>query len=164
MPVTEHARRELILENAEWSVAHEPQIHYPPGDVRNQALPLGRVLPVSLDCSQWFRWMYRLAHAHDPAGLHYATSHGYTGDLLNYMVEIPSSKLQIGDAVIYVPPSTGHHVAMYKGNGQLISHGQEKGPFVISMVAEHKAQEAMGHGRVVCLTLPQWAPKKHKAA
>jgi cell wall-associated NlpC family hydrolase len=157
MSISESYRRAIILKNALWSVRNEPRIHYPAGDIRTQPLPLGKTLPVTIDCSQWFRWIYRISGAHDPAGLHYVTSHGYTGDLLNHMVEVPGHKLKHGDAVIYVPPSTGHHVAMYIGKGMLVSHGQERGPFKIGMLEEHLAQANGGHGHTKCLTLPQWA-------
>lgn len=59
---------------------------------------------------------------------------GYTGTIINNGEKIPISrwKLRRGDAILYGDPYGGSgHVALYVGNGMVVSHGSEGGPYLL---------------------------------
>lgn len=55
---------------------------------------------------------------------------GYTGTLLTHGERV-WGPLLVGDPVIYGRGFPGHHVAIYVGNGRVISHGSEAGPLLL---------------------------------
>ena len=83
-------------------------------------------LPYEADCSSFVTWLFYTCGRNDPNGTHYAN--GYTGTLTEHgkRVEAPTS----GDLVFYHRPgsSTVSHVAMYVGDGHVVSHGKPGGP------------------------------------
>ncbi len=134
--------RRRIVANAEWGIAHEPEIHY------EQLRPIDglkapRKLPLHTDCSGFATLCYAWAGAPDPNGLGYS-GQGYTGTLLHHMKAIAADAVQPGDLVVWgVPP--GHHVALVLEPGSdplLCSHGEEKGPLAIRFSVESEFQPA----------------------
>lgn len=84
--------------------------------------------PTHEDCSSFATWCYWVAGAPDPNGLGF-NGQGYTGRMIGHGSETRDPRP--ADLVFY-----GHshgdinHVALYVGNGQVISHGQESGPML----------------------------------
>jgi hypothetical protein len=134
--------RQRIVANAQWGIAHEPQIHY------EQLRPIDglktpRKLPLHTDCSGFATLCYAWAGAPDPNGLGYS-GQGYTGTLLQHMKPIAVSAVQTGDLVVWGAPP-GHHVALVLEPGPdplLCSHGEEKGPLAIRFSVESEFQPA----------------------
>lgn len=132
--------RQRIVANAQWGIAHEPQIHY------EQLRPIDgltkrRKLPLHTDCSGFSTLCYAWAGAQDPNGLGYS-GQGYTGTLLQHMKAIAAEAAQPGDLVVWGPPP-GHHVALVLEPGAdplLCSHGEEKGPLEIRFSVESEFQ------------------------
>lgn len=87
--------------------------------------------PAYEDCSSFATWCYWAAGGPDPNGLNY-NGQGYTGTQIAHGVECPSPRP--GDLVFYGPShSLINHVAVYVGNGNVVSHGQESGPSLYPM-------------------------------
>jgi cell wall-associated NlpC family hydrolase len=132
--------RQKIVANAQWGIAHEPQIHYEqlrPMD----GLKTPRKLPLHTDCSGFATLCYAWAGAPDPNGLGYS-GQGWTGTLLQHMKAIAAEAVQPGDLVVWGAPP-GHHVALALEAGPdplLCSHGQEKGPIAIRFSVESAYQ------------------------
>ena len=83
------------------------------------------------DCSSFATWCYWAAGGPDPNGLNY-NGQGYTGTQIAHGVECPNPRP--GDLVFYGPShSSINHVAVYVGNGNVVSHGQETGPSLYRM-------------------------------
>lgn len=129
--------RDSIVKWARWGVANEPSIHYSMGSNRDDWLskPPG-TLPLYTDCSGFATACYAWAgHPIPPEGWV-----GYTGTMLMYGRRVDSCKP--GDLIVY-GPGTGHHVvvAVEAGTDPLcVSHGQEKGPFLIRHSEEARYQ------------------------
>ncbi len=136
------ALRGRIVANAQWGIAHEPQIHY------EQLRPIDglhepRKLPLHTDCSGFATLCYAWAAAPDPNGLGYS-GQGYTGTLLRHMKPVAADAAQPGDLVVFGPPP-GHHVALVLEPGPdplLCSHGEEQGPLAIRFSVESAYQPA----------------------
>lgn len=78
------------------------------------------------DCSSFATWCYWAAGGPDPNGLNY-NGQGYTGTQIGHGVECRNPRP--GDLIFYGPShSSINHVAIYVGNGNVVSHGQESGP------------------------------------
>lgn len=139
-------KRDLIVRFAHWGIVHNDQIHY------NEIRPIPKVkfglypkLPLTTDCSGFATMCYQYAGAPDPNGQKY-DGEGYTGTLLSHGKKI--SKPQPGDIVVY-GGGTGHHAAVViavngASNSKIItaSHGNENGPYEISVADEAKYQPA----------------------
>lgn len=157
--------RQLVVRFALWGCAHEPQIHYaevrPIPKVTPHALPS---LPLTTDCSGFATMAYAYAGAPDPNGDDY-DGQGFTGTLLAHARKagaiVGVAKVRPGDIVIYGCESNtnGHHAAVvvavhshtYSGI-VTASHGQEKGPFEIT-VAEEAQYQPDGLDGVVFISL-----------
>jgi len=120
-----------VVNTAKFAAAREPIIHYTQSALRMQGVR-DRIKPPRVpnweDCSSFVTWLYWVAGAPDPNGLNYS-GYGYTGTLVRHGRPISVVQLRPGDLVFYggsywVP----HHVAVYVGGGQVISHGTESGP------------------------------------
>ncbi len=152
-PVPVKTDRQWIVQFAHWACAHEPQIHYaeirPIPHVTPHVLPH---LPFTTDCSGFSTMAYQYAGAPDPNGNHY-DGQGYTGSLLQHAhatgAVVPIGKVRPGDLVVYGCKSNpnGHHVAIVTAVAaktfagiQTASHGQEKGPFAITVAVEAQYQ------------------------
>lgn len=147
MTRTRSTQRDLMVEWMTWAVNHEPDIHYSQ-DI-NQRMNLARMknkrLPLAEDCSSSTIGMHYYAGAPDPAGNGYnKNATNYTGTLLTGSKVIGRAQLKPGSMIIYGPGSGDHVCVVYKlsrdGNHLLFSHGQERGPIIISMSAEAQFQ------------------------
>ena len=154
-------------------LAHADKIHYPAGDVRTESIVkvakmsdlmalVARPQGLTIDCSQSFTLAAHVSGAKCPNG-GYASAwrqDGYTGTLKMGMQEIDLVDGQPGDAVMWLPPSTGHHVAwlmedgVYGNNAHVFSQGSENGPFLLTVAAESAAQRGFGARQTICLRLP----------
>lgn len=165
-PAPKPTLRQLVVRFALWGCAHEPQIHYaeirPIPKVTPHTLP---ALPFTTDCSGFATMAYEYAGAQDPNGNGY-NGQGYTGTLLAHARKVGAivgiGKVQPGDIAIYGTKSipAGHHAAVVtavhsRSYGGIVtaSHGQEKGPFEIT-VAEEAQYQPDGIAGVVFLHLP----------
>lgn len=137
--------RQKMKTEMDWGIAHEPQIHYPPGDVRKEAnsVPLEEWkrhhLPITLDCSEAATAVAYCAGAPDPNGDTFG-QHGllFTGTMLDHCKHIPQRDLEVGDYVVY-GPGTGDHVSVVYEPGSdplLWSHGFDGGPILIRLSAQ----------------------------
>ena len=131
--------RSKIVTAARWGIAHEPQIHY--GEIR--PMPLGRMLPLTTDCSGFVTLCYYLAGASDPNGLGYG-GEGWTGTLLRHLEQLAPADVRRGDLVVF-GRYPGRHCAIVLEPGDdplLCSHGQERGPVEIRLSTESRFQPA----------------------
>lgn len=141
MTRTRSVQREHMVEWMTWAVNHEPDIHYSQNFALRMNLKkmVAKHLPLHEDCSSSTTGMHKYAGAPDPNGLGY-NGYGYTGSLLTGSKPIQSKDLRPGSMIIYGPGSGNHVCVVYKlasdGNHLLFSHGQERGPIIISMSAE----------------------------
>jgi NlpC/P60 family/Putative peptidoglycan binding domain len=131
-------RRQAIVKAAIYASQRRYEIHYTQGAARMQGvrerIRLPRV-PHYEDCSSFCTWLYWLVGAPDPNGLGYS-GYGYTGTQIQHGRRISASSIRPGDLVFYggwTRWSAPTHVAVYVGNGKVVSHGSEAGPLVASM-------------------------------
>jgi peptidoglycan hydrolase-like protein with peptidoglycan-binding domain len=82
------------------------------------------------DCSSFATWCYWAAGAPDPNGLGY-NGQGYTGTQVQHGKT--TNDLRPGDLVFYGAGSVPGHVAVYVGNGKVVSHGSENGPYLLAI-------------------------------
>ncbi len=95
-----------------------------------------------MDCSESVTLLCRLADLDDPNGLNY-NGQGLTGTLLGHLRHYSNPRAANIGALVVFGPGTGHHVCMVRRPGVnplLFSHGQERGPFFISLSEEAKYQ------------------------
>lgn len=85
-------------------------------------------VPNWTDCSGYDTWTFKSGHAPDPNGFGY-NGYGYTGTMLENGRQIASPVP--GCLVFYGHPVS--HVALYIGNGRVISHGSEAGPLLLEV-------------------------------
>lgn len=100
-------------------------------------------LPWTTDCSEFVTTIYKWAGAPDPNGRGF-NGLGYTGDMLDHGVSIPLYQCLAADVVIW-GSFPGHHTAVLVENGAsgdplIVSHGSEKGPLLMRLSQENKAQ------------------------
>jgi hypothetical protein len=135
--------RDLIVANALWGCDNEAQIHYSQGSLRFAALNTPRALPLYTDCSGFVTLCYKWAGAQDPNNLGYNGS-GFTGTLLTGSSEISLAEALPGDLIVY-GPGAGDHVVIIVEPGDdplTVSHGQERGPFLVRHSVEARAHRA----------------------
>ena len=121
--------RERMVRIAMYAYANRDVIHYTQDARRMTDYAPPPNVPNNTDCSAFFTWVWKSAGAPDPNGFGY-NGYGYTGTLLAHGSRIGTGDLKPGDAVFY---HSGGHVAVYVGNGKVVSHGSEGGPYFISM-------------------------------
>lgn len=109
-------------------------IHYTQGPsrmygVRHRVRP--PAIPYFEDCSSFATWLYWVAGLPDPNGFGY-NGLGYTGTLIMHGHQV-SSGFMVGDLVFYGYGLGGvpSHVAIYVGDGRVVSHGAESGPLLL---------------------------------
>jgi hypothetical protein len=141
-----HALMDLLLR-------HEPQVHYPPHDVRGPAdartfhlseQELEHVLAsgggVTMDCSEAVTELCRWAGLRDPNGLGYRYA-GYTGTLLAHLPHYADPRAAYVGAIVVFGPGSGQHAAMVYERGAdplLWSHGCEGGPLLVRLSEERR--------------------------
>ena len=136
----------LATRAARLALAHAPEVHYTqdrPDEVRRQGglrrweginghmlASRGR-FPRYADCSSFYTWcLWQLLGDGPDVVNGSGWRGGYTGTLLAHgrRADVDVE----GAAVLYgVRGSTGKHVAYSLGNGQVISHGSEGGPYLL---------------------------------
>ena len=124
-------RREAIVMAAIWGWYNKGSMSYSHQRPMKQMQPPPNV-PDQLDCSAFATWCYKCAGAPDPNGS------GYNGQGSTYVEwprgqRISQAQLKPGDLVFYKGPD---HVAVYIGNGYMISEGSDAGPLHISIKDE----------------------------
>lgn len=130
-------------------VGHEPQVHYAQvRPMQTRHITEHELLAtishgITMDCSESVTLLCRLAGIGDPNGKHFDGS-GYTGTLLQHLPHYTDPrKAKVGALVVFGPGRhhDGDHVCMVRRPGPnplLFSHGQERGPFYISLSEEKK--------------------------
>ena len=126
-------QRERMVNVGMWGVHHEPAIYY------NQLRPMNfsPILPKTMDCSYFVTFCAYWANVQDPNGLHYA-GEGNTTTMFYNLSHIEKSLLTPGDLVIWGGEQLHElsHVAIWKGEGYIISHGSTQGPMEEPLSAE----------------------------
>lgn len=131
----EEEKRRAIVAAAMLGYAHRSTIHYTQTPLRMFGVRF-KVRPPKVppyeDCSSFATWCYWVAGAKDPNGPAFNyNGYGYTGTQINAGRQIPSSALKRGDLVFYGSRSVPSHVAIYVGDGRVVSHGSEVGPLLL---------------------------------
>lgn len=85
-------------------------------------------VPRNLDCSGLAITVYWVAGCVSYLGAENTTGYGNTWSLARHGVQITIPELRVGDLVFYGSIS---HVAIYVGNGQVVSHGSWPGPLLL---------------------------------
>jgi hypothetical protein len=142
-------QREHLARLMDLLVAAEPRVHYAqvrPMQTRHiseKDLKAALTRGITMDCSESVTLLCRLAGLKDPNGKDYNGT-GYTGTLLGHLPHYTdASKAKVGALVVFGPGHhhDGDHVCMVRKAGPnplLFSHGQERGPFYISLSEEKK--------------------------
>lgn len=125
--------RQWIVAAADLGYRNREAIHYTQSPQRMQGVREQRrppVFPEYEDCSSFATWCYWAAGAPDPNGLGY-NGFGYTGTQVGQgrVTRDPRP----GDLVFYGHGSIPSHVAIYVGNGRVVSHGSEPGPYLLAI-------------------------------
>jgi cell wall-associated NlpC family hydrolase len=81
----------------------------------------------------------------DPNGLNY-NGWGFTGTQIQHGKRISVVQLKPGDLVFYGRHGISH-VAIYVGNGRVVSHGSESGPLLLSTYYRSDLQYAISYWR-----------------
>lgn len=98
--------------------------------VKNRLVP--PAYPHWEDCSSYATWCYWVAKLRDPNGMNY-NGFGYTGTQINNGRRLYTmAQVRDGDLIFYGRNGISH-VAIYVGNGRVVSHGSESGPLLLSM-------------------------------
>lgn len=138
--------RSIVVRAARLGHAHAAAVHYTMGSSRWQGIARRDLVtrgdfPNYADCSSYATWClwnalhvkFGLADKVNGAGWRA----GYTGTLLTHGILVDSGptldlrKLLPGDLILYGSGHPGKHVAIYVGNGMVVSHGSEGGPYLI---------------------------------
>jgi peptidoglycan hydrolase-like protein with peptidoglycan-binding domain len=130
-PTKIRGKRHKIVATAFVGYKNKEALHYTQDarrmeGVRQAIKPPGH--PAWEDCSSFATWCYWAAGAPDPNGLGY-NGFGYTG------TQVQQGKTtndpRPGDLVFYGGGAVPAHVAVYVGNGKVVSHGSEPGPYYL---------------------------------
>jgi hypothetical protein len=101
--------------------------HYTQGSQRWSGIT-GKIMPPNApaysDCSAAATWCYWTQYGSGPDFLNGENwKAGYTGTLTSHGKSVSCSAMQDGDLVFYGSPVS--HVAIYVGNGKVVSHGSD---------------------------------------
>lgn len=125
--------RQRIVAAANVGYEHREAVHYTQSVQRMEGVR-ERIRPPRYprreDCSSFATWCYWAASAPDPNGLGY-NGFGYTGTQIQ--CGAVTREPRPGDLVFYGRGSIPSHVAVYVGNGRVISHGSEAGPYLLAL-------------------------------
>lgn len=134
--------RDLAMQAAYLGLRNAGALHYTQGGRRwdgiNKNLKAWRgQYPKYADCSSFVTWC--LWNGLDHYGVRdvvngAAWKAGFTGTQMRHGKQVKKrSNMLRGDLVLYGPSPNAEHVAIYIGDGLVISHGSEAGPFKLSM-------------------------------
>jgi len=130
-------------------VNNEPEVHYkeirpmPTCSIKSLTSlekQLTSKSGITMDCSESVTLICKLAGLEDPNGSDY-NCRGFTGTLLENLPHYSEPRIAKIGALVVFGPGTGEHVCMVRHRGKnpiLFSHGQERGPFYISLSEEQK--------------------------
>lgn len=128
----------LATAAARLALAHAPEVHYTQDARRWEGIEKGLhasrgQFPHYADCSAFYTWCLWQTLGDGPDVVNGADwKGGYTGTLLTH--GRPVGEGHVGAAVLYGRRgTTGEHVAYNLGNGTVISHGSEGGPYLLPM-------------------------------
>ena len=124
-------RRQAVVNEAMWGYNNRGRIHYRMSRPM-PSLNAGHRLSQTHDCSGFATACYKRAQAADPNGLGYSGL-GYTGTLAVHGRSVSRAAARPGDLVFYGRGYPYTHVAIYVGNGRVISHGSEGGPYLLNI-------------------------------
>jgi peptidoglycan hydrolase-like protein with peptidoglycan-binding domain len=132
-PTKIRGARHKIVATAFVGYRHKEALHYTQDarrmeGVRQKIKPPRH--PAWEDCSSFATWCYWAAGAPDPNGLGY-NGFGYTGTQVQHGKT--TSTPRPGDLVFYGGGTVPSHVAVYVGNGKVVSHGSEPGPYLLAI-------------------------------
>jgi peptidoglycan hydrolase-like protein with peptidoglycan-binding domain len=118
--------RQKVVAEALWGYNNQYRISYE--QVRPmRSLNKGHRLPQVADCSEFATVVYKRAGAPDPNRFLYNGA-GYTGTLAQHGIFVARSQARPGDLVFYGSGFPWHHVAIYVGQGRVVSLGSDSGP------------------------------------
>lgn len=138
-----HDAKVRAVEAATLALKNASSIHYTQGPARwegiDKKLVASRgVFPHNADCSAFYAWciwngLFIPFGVRDTVnGQHWRA--GYTGTMLGHGKRVyHEENIQWGDAAIYGSGAPGEHTAICVGNGMVISHGSERGPFLLPL-------------------------------
>lgn len=127
--------RAQVVAAARYFAGIEPRVHYTEGPSRMTIVrerlrpPLAAKKNIYEDCSSFATGCYWVADAADPNGRGY-DGFGFTGTLCVRGHPVSLREAKPADLVFYGGGAPWGHVAIYIGNGLVISHGSERGPNV----------------------------------
>lgn len=125
--------RHRIVAAAYVGYRNKEALHYTQ-DARRMEGVRGRIRPPQHpsweDCSSFATWCYWAAGAPDPNGRDY-DGFGFTGTQVQHGAA--TKEPRPGDLVFYGGGSIPSHVSIYVGNGRVVSHGSEPGPYLLAI-------------------------------
>ncbi|HEX7088716.1 MAG TPA: hypothetical protein VF192_01190 [Longimicrobiales bacterium] len=123
--------------------AHRGAVHYTQGSRRWDGIRLNLrsandEFPRYADCSSLTTWALWNALTGASGNMRFPDivngagwGYGYTGTQTRHGHVVSLGSLQLADLVFYGGPWPYGHVAMYAGNGMVLSHGSESGPHLL---------------------------------
>lgn len=123
--------RDRVANEATWGYNNRGRISYRQ-ERPMRSLKSGHKLPQVHDCSGYATACYLRAGAPDPNGMGYS-GYGYTGTLSTKGRSVSLAAARPGDLVFYGSGWPYTHVAIYVGFGKVISHGSNKGPYLLAV-------------------------------
>lgn len=120
--------RQNIVDAAVYGYGQRDYIHYTQDSRRMQDFGPPPNVPNWTDCSGFVTWCYKVGGGPDPNGLGF-DGYGFTGTMLGNGTQASISNLLKADLIFYGSPVS--HVALYVGDGRIISHGSEIGPLLL---------------------------------
>jgi hypothetical protein len=142
-------QREHMARLMDLLVLDKPEVHYreirpmPTCHIKTEAQlrsALQQPNGITMDCSESVTLICKLAGLHDPNGRGYNCT-GDTGTMLDHLNHYADPRVALVGALVVFGPGRGEHVCMVRTPGRnptLFSHGQERGPFFISLSEERK--------------------------
>lgn len=119
-------KRNAAVAYALWGYNNRVQIGYLERRLMQHMNEL-ELLPVEEDCSEFATKDAKFSGSHDPNGQNY-NGVGNTSYMRAHSQRISLAEAKPGDLIHYDGPQ---HVAVYIGNGRVISHGSEIGPLLL---------------------------------
>lgn len=149
--------RQNIVNECEWGVNHDANIHYDQIRPTPNAKWKAHQLPITTDCSGSEEAIFYTSGATDPSGLGF-NGQGNTATLYANAEHLPLSELIPGDFIICFKGTETEHVYIVVarlGNGdiKLFSHGQESTPAYENLSAVAGYWNSVGRLQG-CRTLP----------
>jgi hypothetical protein len=138
-----HARQ-LAVNAAKLLFHHAPAVHYTQEPSRWEGIAQHKLawkgqFPMHADCSSavsWFMWQVGHHFGLPDFANGESWEGGFTGTLAQHGARVTDGKYLLADVALYGPgPNHEHTALVVSNNGQtkVISHGSEKGPFLLDL-------------------------------